>query len=624
MAANNVVLVSNTDFDEIKSSLKGFLSSRPELLDYNFESSVINLLLDVLSYNTYHNTFYLNMVANEAFLDSAQLRNSVVSRGKMLGYTPRSAQGASASLMLTMQPTDQPQQIIIPKNVVFTSIIDNITYKFVTPQSYKIEPTDAGVYTKEIEIYEGDVLTHRYVVNTNNPLRYVIPNSNIDTRSLSVKVQTSDGDSTTETYVLATDITQLDGNSRVFFLEEGIDEKYEISFGDGVIGKQLLDNNIVILEYRVCNGAVTNGAANFVGPSGIAGYDNFTFTVLSNAAGGSERENIDSIKFNAPKNFETQGRVVNAKDFERVIKNEFGYVKSVSAWGGEENIPPIYGKVYISVNPFSGAVLSRYQKNDIALYLEKFSVMAMDTEFVDPSYIYVVPDINVSYDSASTTLSASNIQDLVSTAIINYEINNLGTFEKKKFKFSEFMGVIDDAHPSIDSNLTTIKMKKRFIPNLSTNTTYKVNFNNPIKRPVSAGHTSHAGSHFISSTSFVVNNKTCYFDDDGEGVLRIYYISTGNVVTYLDSNAGTINYETGLITITSLLPTSYAGSGLEIYAIPTTNNITSIRNQIILISNVSLTITDIQTDSVVASTTSVTTTGVNSPIDETATDIIII
>ena len=613
MPANNVVVATSTDFDNIRSSLKSFLASQPQFTDYNFDGSVLSMIVDLLALNTYYNAFYTSAAYNEAFLDSAQLRSNVVSKAKALSYTPRSARGASTTLNITINPDDSPTSIVIAKNTQWTATVDQQTLFFVTPQSYVVTANN-GAYTKTITIVEGRPLTHRYTVNNSNPVRYIIPNSNVDLTSLAVTVENSSSDSTSTPYTLADDITQVTATSPVFWVEEIEDQQYEIFFGDRVIGKQLSHGNIVVLNYRVCNDVAGNAINSFVGPSSVGGYSDYSLTVNAVTAGGAAIQSIDSVKFTAPKSYAAQNRCVIDDDYRRVIINNFGDVATVSVWGGEDNTPALFGKVFISVKPVTGTTLSQQRKDDIKRTIKRYNVMSIDPEFVDPSYLYIRSNTAVRYDSGATTLSADDVQDKVLTAIESFENTKLGTFDATKFRYSQFIRAIDNADPSIVASLSSITLEKRFVPSTTTTAQYVIAFNNAISNPHDenhSGHTSHSGNHAISSSSFIYQGQTCYFDDDGEGNLRIYYNNVGaNTVVYVDERAGTINYATGVITITAWKPTSFTGSEVSIYAKPLINDVTGVRNQILVLGTANVTVVDDNTNNVAAVTRAATTTGV--------------
>jgi hypothetical protein len=606
MAANSAINVTSLNFDNIKESMKTYIASKPEFTDYNFEGSTISMLLDLLAYNTYQNAFYTSMVGNEMFLDSALLRDSVVSRAKMLNYVPRSARGASTTLTVEITPTGAPDSVTVAKDSEFSATIDGEAYKFVTPQAYSFSSTDN--YSGTITITEGRPVTHRFTVNTNSPVRYILPNENVDTTSITVDVQTSSSDASSVRYNLASDITEVQANSAVYFLQEVEDSQYEITFGDDVIGQAPVDGNIVIANYRICNGTDGNGISSFTSPSTLGGSSTFTTLVDAATSGGANNETIESIKFNAPKNYETQNRAVLAEDYKRLILRDNGDVQSISVWGGEENNPPIYGKVYISIKPTIGNTISSQRKTEITTELKKYNVLSIDPEFVDATFLYIRPTVEVRYDSKTTTLTGPQVQTKVLNAITNFESTKLGTFDNKTFRYSQFVKTIDAADSSIVSNLTTIQIEKRFVPSLTNSTTYNVSFSNALHNP-------HAGHRYaISSSAFTYRGNTSYFDDDGNGNLRIYYITGSNTRVYTNETAGVVNYRTGLVTINSFLPSAFVGSSLSIFADSADDDVNAIRNQILLIAGANVTLIDDATTLVAATTVTATTSGVTTEI----------
>ena len=623
MSANSVIKVTELDFDTIKEGIKAYISSKQEFLDYNFEGSVINLLLDTLAYNTYQNAFYSNMIGNEMFLDSAILRDSVVSRAKMLGYTPRSARGASITLDITIVPNDSPTQITIPKNTQFTASLDGQTYIFVTPEEYNIEPVDS-VYSGTITIVNGRPVTHRFAVSSTNPVRYIIPNKLIDTNSLTVKVQTSDVDTSTETYTLADDITEVLGTSPVFFLQEVNEEYYEIYFGDDVLGKKPVTGNIVILEYRICDGSILNDLSTFSYPSTIGGYSTFTIDVNDTTSGGANNETIESIKFNAPKSFETQNRAVLAEDYKRIILRDNGDIHSLRVWGGQENTPPVYGKVFISVKPTTSLLLSQSRKDVIKANLKKYNLMSVDVEFIDPTYIFIVPTIRVNYSSSLTTLTSAQIRNKVIAKIQAFENTNLGTFDNESFRFSKFVQTIDSADSSIINNTTTVKLQKTFNPTFNVSTKYTLNFKTDLLN-VTEGFSSiigipanHPGGGVtVSSTAFTYGGNTCYLDDDGFGNVRLYYRTTNNSKAFVNERQGTVDYQTGMIILNSFTPASATDDKISVIVVPKVFDIIEDKQQLMLFGAYTITMVD-EAQSTVSPAVTVSTTGSVLQINETA------
>ena len=624
MAANNALQLSSINFDGIKDNLKAFLQNQTELEDYDYESSTMQILLNLLSYNTYMNAFYLNMVGNEMFLDSAQIRNNVVSRAKMLGYTPRSAQGPTATVQVVVTPGDTPSTITIPRNTRFRATVDGTNYIFVNPETKVINANASGVYSTNIDIVEGQPLTHRYTVSSVNPVEYVIPNDNVDTTSLIVTVQESAANSSVTTYTLASDLTEVTATSTAYFLDENIDGRYEITFGDNVIGQQLNDGNVVNIDYRVCNAGDARGASTFAAVDQIDGYTNVTVNNVSAAAGGGDRESIQSIKFNAPKNYETQNRVVTRKDYEAVITNNFTDVQAVSAWGGEDNSPPVYGRVYLSIKPRSTLLLAEDRKQDIVDFIVNKNVLTIEPIIVDPSFVYVRPTITVKYNPDLTSLTSGSLIDNISNEIINYESNKLGLFSQS-FIGSELIRDIYRLSDSITSVSIDLTVKKKIVPDTTRRTTYRIPFNRSllnitggaVLQGISASQ--HPGRGLtVSSTAFTyLGEPNTFLDDDGFGNIRTYYFSATGSRIYTNRLAGTVNYQTGLIILNDILITAYSGDALEIIVDPDSSDIDPIRNQLLLIADGSVSLFNTKLNRTVASTTNINTEGETTRIPET-------
>ena len=610
MPANNALLLSDINFDDIKSNLKTFLSNQTELGDYDYESSTMQTLLNLLSYNTYMNSYYLNMVGNEMFLDSAQIRSNIVSRAKMLNYTPRSAQGPTATVQVVITPTDTPDFITLNKDTKFKTTIDGSQYIFVATDTKTIN-ADSGVYSTNINIVEGRPFTFRYTVSTAEPVRYIIPADNVDTRSINVKVQTSSTDSTITTFNNADSLTTVTGTTDAYFLKENEDGRYELEFGDGVLGSALDDGNVVIIDYRICNGTAAQGANNFTSVDNIDGYSNITVNHVSRAQGGGDKETLQSIKFNAPKNYEAQGRAVTRRDYETIVKNQFADIQTVSVWGGEDNNPPIYGRVYISVKPFSGTLLAEDRKQTIADYLIDRNVLTIEPQIVDPTYLYVKPSLTVKYNPDLTTLTPGQISTAITNAINNYETNNLGLFGQNYIN-SQLIRDVYEVNSSITSIQTDVKIDKLFKPNTSVLTKYTINFNNALFNP-------HAGHKYaISSSKFTYNGEAnSYFDDDGNGNLRVYTPTSTGTRTYINLNVGSVNYLTGVVTINDLLITAYEGDAIAVTADPDKADVDGLRNQLLLIKDATISLFDTNLQSTVSTISSINTEGTTTTIPET-------
>jgi len=584
--SNHKLQISELDFENIKASLKRFLSNQNEFKDYDFEGSSLSILLDVLSYNTHYLSYNANFVANEMFLDTAELRSSVASLAKLVGYTPISARAPVADLKIVIND-GSGSTIAIPAGTKFSSVIDEVSYSFVTVGEKVIQPVD-GVYTAQsLNVYEGTYVSYNYVVNTSDvDQRFLIPSDKVDTTTIRVTVQNSSSDLTVNTYTKATSITELDSTSKVFFLQEAEDGQYEIYFGDGVIGKKLDDDNIVTISYVVTNQTEANGASSFNVLGSIAGFTDITVTVNSNAQGGSEPETIESIRKNVPNFYSSQDRAVTIEDYKSKVKQLYANTQAVSAWGGENAETPFYGRVYISILPTSGSNLTESTKARIVTDLKKYSVASVTPVIVDPEITNVLLTSTVKFDEKTTTKTADTLKSNVIDTITNYNLNTLQKFDTM-FRHSKLTGLIDDTDESILSNITTVRLRKSFVPTIGSSTKYTINFANALYNPHS-GHASVEGG-ILSSTGFKIEGDTTtvwYLDDDGQGNVRRYKLD-GSVRSYANSTQGTINYTSGLVEVNSLNVSNIenirgaASTVIEVTVKPNSNDLVPIRNQIL-------------------------------------------
>jgi hypothetical protein len=593
--ASNKLVVSDLDFDNIKSNLKAFLQDQPEFSDYNFEGSGFAVLLDVLAYNTHYLGFNANMLANEVYLDSADIRKNIVSLAKMLGYTPSSVRAPSANISIVVNNATG-SSLTMDKGTTFTSTVDGTTYQFVTNQESTITPLD-GVYRfSDISIYEGTLVTYRYTVDsTDVDQKFIIPSVNADTSTLKVTVQNSSVDATSSVYTLATGVRSLNNTSKVYFLQETDTGKFQIYFGDGVLGRKLSDGNIVILEYVVTNKEEANGAATFTLSSSIDGFSNVSITTNSVAQGGSEAESKESIRFNAPLQYAAQDRAVTATDYETLVRSLYPNALSISAWGGEEDETPVYGVVKISIKAASGSTLTNQTKTEIVNSLRQYNIASVRPVIVDPETVSVILNSTVRFDSKLTTKTAATIKSEVISSLTNYNTNILQRFDGI-FRYSKVTGLIDDADASIVSNITTVRVRKSFTPILNTSTRYDVYFRNAFYNP-HTGHNADMGG-ILSSSGFKIdgNNNEMFLDDDGSGNIRRYYFD-GGVRVYANNTQGTVNYTTGQVTLNSLNITSISNirgsssSVIEITVVPNSNDIVPVRNTIVEIDIANSTVT---------------------------------
>ena len=588
--------ISQLDFDGIKDNLKTFLSQQDEFIDYDFEGSGMNILLDTLAYNTHYLAYNANMLANEMYLDSADQRTSVVSLAKQVGYTPRSASASQATIDVVVND-GSGSSITMSRGTKFTTTVDGTNYSFVNNADISVSPSD-GVYKfSNLVIYEGTYLNYKYTANTTDTeQRFVIPNDNVDTTTLTVKVQESSTDSTTNTYTLASGITNLDSTSKVYFLQEIENGRFEVYFGDGVLGQSVADGNIVILDYITCNRDESNGATSFTLSGTVGGFANVTITTVGNAAGGNDPETIKSIKYNAPRDYSAQDRAVTADDYKVLVKSLYANAQSVQVYGGEDAAVPDYGKVYISIKAKSGSNLTEVTKVSLVRSLKSFAVASVTPVIIDPETTFITLTTTFKYDSSLTTKDISTLQTNVSDAISLYNTDTLENFTGM-FRYSAVGQVIDGADTSILSNITKIKMYKYITPTLNSGLKYTLSFNNAFYNPHS-GHNASAGG-IVSSTGFKISGDDTnehFLDDDGTGNVRTYYLS-GTTRIYTDSSYGTIDYTTGEIILTSANITSVSNvdgatsTQVRVTVTPSSNDIVPVRNQVLSIDTANSSIT---------------------------------
>jgi len=556
------------------------------------------------------------MLANEMFIDSADLRSSVVSLAKQVGYTPTSTTAATAVIDVLVNSASGAA-LTMTRGTKFTTTVDGQSFTFVNNADVIITP-DNGVYKfSNLSIYEGSYLNYKYTVSSSDiDQRFIIPNDSVDTTSLTVKVQESSSDSTSNTYTLATGVTGVDSTSKVFFLQEVENGRFEVYFGDGVLGKSVADGNIIIMDYVTCNRDAPNGASTFTLSGNIGGFTSATVTTVSNANGGSDPESITSIKYNAPRDYTAQDRAVTADDYKVLVKSLYANAQAVQVYGGEDAATPDYGKVYISIKAKSGSNLTVTTKNSIVQSLKQYTIASVTPVIIDPETTYITLITNFKYDSGATVKDISTLQTNITNAIANYNNDTLEDFAGM-FRHSKVTEAINNADTSILSNITTVKMYKYITPTLESALKYTLSYNNAFYNPHS-GHNSSAGG-IISSTGFKINGDTTnehFLDDDGAGILRVYYLS-GTARVYTSSTYGTVDYATGEVILTSANITSIsnvdgaASTQIRVFAIPSSNDIVPVRNQVLEIdtSNSSVTgdVDAIESGSSQAGTSYVTT-----------------
>ena len=479
--------VANLDFDDIKTNLKEYLRSQNDFTDYDFEGSALATLIDTLAYNTYYTAFNTNMVVNELFIDSATLRDNVVALAKQLGYRPKSATSPTAYISFTITYTNATtdKELNLKEGTGFISNYDNVIYNYVTLSDVKAQVINGVATFVNVPIREGTVLNNTFLVNTaSKSQRFILDNTDIDTNTVKVTVYPGGG-TFNEPYLLADNILGVDGNSKVFFLDEIEDERYEILMGDGVLGKKLDNNTRIDVSYLTTSGPASNGVKAFVF-SGVIENENgvspnsFTPSVTSvtPASGGEEIETTQKIKYTAPKAYGTQDRAVTANDYEAIVRQVYPATSDIIIFGGEDQDPPQYGKVFISLKPTDASYLTSLTKSQIISDLKKYVIASVEPQIVDPSILFVEMTSKIYYNGSVTDQTPANIRDKAIAAIQSYLLTSDTEKFNGKFRYSKFVGVIDDADVSINSNLTSLTMRKDFYPQLNSTFYYEVCFQN--------------------------------------------------------------------------------------------------------------------------------------------------
>lgn len=547
---NNRIQTTELDFDGIKNNLKNFLKGQQQFSDYDFEGSGLSVLLDILAYNTHYNALYTNLAVNEAFLDSAAKRSSVVSKAKELGYVPKSATASTAVVTVSMlnDQLNAPTTIEIPIYTPFSSQVGGVTYTFYSTATHTAIRNGNQYIFQNVELKEGQFLQNIYVYDGSTPI--IIPNTGVDRTTIKVTVQESVQSSITQVFVESSTVLSITPSTNAYFLKELDNQTYEIEFGNGVLGRALSPGNVVTISYLVCNNDLPNGARqfNYAGtlPTNTTPY----VTVTSIASGGSAPEDIDQIRWNAPRAYAAQNRCVTSDDYVTLIKSLYTKARAVNVWGGEQNNPPEYGKVFISVVPTSGETLPDYEKQYIIdEIINPRKPLSLTPVLMDPKYIKVGIHTTFYYDPRKTTRSYTDIKSLVAQTITDYDTANLSNFGGV-FKFSKLSSLIDQTEPSITSNITTVLLYRDVTPVYNISNTYNITLGNPI-------YNSGVAEESILSTGFttVEISNVCYIDDlpseTNIGALRMFYFApSGEKVTV--KIVGTVNYNTGEINIIDL------------------------------------------------------------------------
>jgi len=604
--ANSSIQLSSLDFDTLKNNLKSYLSNQTIFKDYNFSGSNINVLLDVLSYNSYLNSFYLNMISSEMFMDSAQKLDSVVSHAKELNYVPRSSKSSEASFGFNVTGYGTTSPFIIKKGSMFSGTNSNGNFTFITDRDYAYTSSNNVYVIPELTVYEGKYTTDSFIYDINNEAqRFILSNPNVDTDSIEVIVTES---SVNTTFTKAETLYNLINTSSVYFLQAAQNSKYEIVFGDGNFGR--IPNNLstVTINYRITNGTDADGIISFICDEDLGVMNNGeatidTINVTSNSSGGSNAESIDSIKFAAPRYFATQQRAVASDDYSSLVLSNFGgIISDVNVYGGELLEPKQYGRVVLALKPSGATIASDFVKNEISSFLKPYIALPNRLIITDPDYLYVKLNTTVQYNKNITTSSPVQLQTFILSAITQFSTDHIETFGSD-LRYSKIVAHIDNSDVSITSNDTGIKIIKRLSPKINYATSFSFSFNNASdqeeefagysKRNPLSDEPAITSSPFTYVTSDGTNYPLSYIRDNNFGLLLVYTVING-VFTILNENIGSINYTTGDVKINNLLTSSY-GNYISLYMLPMNKDIVINNNKILIIDPNDVTITMIET-----------------------------
>jgi len=591
--------VTELDFDQIKKNLKNYLKTQSEFNDYDFEGSGLSTLLDVLAYNTHYNAMTAHFSLNEAFLDSAQIRGNIVTRAKLLGYIPRSVLSPRARVNLVVDVTSEtgtvPSTLTLPRGTKLSTNVDGTEFRYVVlnEQSALLatdESTSPATRTftfNDVTIVEGTRKELKYRVDNDiENQKFQLSDDDADTSTLRVLVQANEESTAFDNYTKFESLLNVDADSKVYYLQENANEYYEIYFGDGVTGNKPTNNNIVTLDYIFTEGSESNGANVFTIVDNVGGFSNVTITTVAAATGGTEKETNESIRFNAPLTFTSQNRAVTSDDYRAIIQKSFSNINSISCWGGEDNDPPDFGKVFISIKPLVGDNLTQSEKDNITgTILKGKNVVSITPQMVDPSFTYLELDVNFKYNPNLTDRSDVELQSVVRDTISDYNFNELEKFDGV-FRHSQLLRAIDNADPAIQNSSVRPYMFMNITPSNSADNNFELKFVEEIYR---AGGTTHT----ISSTPFLLNGETVYFGDSeitGENNRKviIYKIVNGVNVTVVN-NAGTVDHQKGIVTLNNFRPDTTAA--IRITVTPNSLDLAPLRNQLISIDPLRVTVT---------------------------------
>ena len=598
MAIERRIKSSELDFAQIKLNLVAHMKATDSTFnDYNFEGSAMSTIIDVLAYVTHINSMNANFALNETFLDTSQLRTSVVSHAKLLGYTPRSVAPSTAVINMTMAKgtatplfnhdgTNTPLPLSMARGTKFSTTIDGVTYPMFASDTTTINYNDTdGWKFSNIKIEQGTLSSINYTYQNNTFESYVIPAINVNTAAIKVTVTDSTSTDASKVYSLNKNMVTLDGTSEVYFLEEGRDGYYEIKFGDNIIGRRPGNGNTITIEYAtIPSGDNVNGATVFTMTDSLNGNTDETITLVTKATGGAKRETLQSIKFNAPLAHISQNRAVTPDDYKTIIKNEFADVEAVSVWGGEDNDVPDYGKVYISIKPLSAEVLTEAQKITIKTnILKPKNVVSITPVLVDPDYTYIDLEVFFKFNPNKATVTASGLSTSIRNTLVSYNNDVLKDFNGV-YRDSNVGKLIDDTNVAIVSNITRVTMQKKIVPTLGEATKYELKFNQAL---TDLDATTGTTGSYVTSNTFTFNSVDCKLKDfyDSSSDTRIIQIVNTSGIVQL-ANVGDVNEEAGIVTLNSFAPTALptGQTTIDVTVKPASSDVSPTRNELLTIN----------------------------------------
>lgn len=585
MPSNNELVVANLEFDTIKSNLKTYMEGQSIFSDYNFDGSSLSVLLDILAYNTYYNGIYLNKVASEMFLDSANARDSVYSIAKTLNYTPQSYQSSVAFVDIDVNPSSNPHSIIIPRFSTFTSTVDGVAYTFSTNNNVTVYANN-GYVASNVAIYEGELLTEIFETREGSQTYYV-NNFDVDVSSITVKVVTSNTDSTNAVYTRANSLFGITSTSNVFFVEPASNGSYNVQFGNGTFGRKVINGNLVQVQYRISSGDAPDGANSFTS-DGVGGHP-ASVSLVTRSSGGAVYQSLDDIRFEAPRALATQERAVTKEDYRTIIKNQFTDITSMNVFGGEDLSPPQFGKVILASRSSAFDQIPETIKQDMINFIKPKVPIGITAEIRDPEFINIKLDMNVRFNGNVTSSKQSEIQSVVESTISTFNTDNLDKFDVV-FRQSKLLEKVNESDASVLSNDVDVKLTKTIVPSLDKKFVKVLDFGNPIKidNPIDSA----TQDKFVNSSTPAVESEVFVFEgtagasirDDSNGTLMIVTANTTDL-TVLQSDMGSVIYATGEVSLANLVVNAFSTgtNSIKIFVRPEKADIVGRNTQVVRI-----------------------------------------